>query len=232
MAKALEQLRPDVASRIPEGLRVRLAAASGGFEGAALEAAELAERTKVAAWVALLLAAALGAAAVWTGRRAGVLWLGVAGFVWGGLAAIACALGPQLFEGVVRAMLHTWLDRLAVWCLAVCAIGAITALTAASVLRPVGIVPWLVEQARTRRTARPFALIALGVALILWPRAVLALAGGAARAGGRGELLGRVPQHERNAPAHQAAGRDRRRAGGGGDRGGGARHRRRRRPSP
>ena len=97
-------------------------------------------------------------------------------------------------------MLHSWLDPLAVWCLAVCAIGAITALAAASVLRPVGIVPWLVEQAQTRRTARPFALIVLGLALILWPRAVLALAGGLLVLAGAGELLGRVPQHERDVP--------------------------------
>src|SRR4051794_33969025 len=101
LAEALDHVRPDLAGRIPAGLRVRLGGASGTLDRTALRAADVAQAVRRGALLALLAAAglAVGAVLVSPSRRAGVRRLGVAVAAFAGLAALAAELAPRLAAG-------------------------------------------------------------------------------------------------------------------------------------
>ena len=212
LAKALEHLRPDLASRIPAGparaarRRVRRVA------GAALEAAERAARSDNRGLGGAAARGGAGPRPSRTRRAGPACWARGGGLVSGGLAAVGWSSARGGSTAAARAMLaHLARPARGVVPGAVRALGAIAALTAA-----VGAAPGrhraagCAEQARTpgRTARRPFAAIALGLALILWPRAVLALAGRAARTGGRRRVARPRAAARAQRAAHQTPGRD------------------------
>jgi hypothetical protein len=179
LAEALQRIRPDLAERLPEDLPVRLGAASG----AALELAELVERVRALAALALLAAALLAAGALWASpsRRAGATRLGLCVAVAGGGLLVAVTLAPRVLAGGAagRAALGVWLDPLRVWAAVVCGAGLVVVLAASG--RPVSVLPVLRRAGRAAsaprwRVPRAVAAVLLGGALIAWPLAVLEIA--------------------------------------------------------
>ena len=126
-----------------------------------MQAAAFAERVRVTAVVGLVAFVLLAGLAVWRGRRAAVLRLGVAVAVVAGVAAaLALALPRVLFEDAAAdAVLATWLHPLAAWLGAAAGAGAIAALAAAAILRPVTLLPRLWATA-PRRPPSPAAVTA------------------------------------------------------------------------
>lgn len=198
LVEALRHLRPDLAERLPDDLAVRLGAASG----AALELAELAQRVRILAVIALVVGVLLALAALWLSpsRRVGATRLGMCVVVAGGVLLVTASVVPPLAGGSAagRAALAVWLDPLRVWAAAVCGAGLVVTFATSSAARPVTVLPVLRRAARAAReprwrTPRDVAAIALGGALIAWPLAVVRIA--AVSAGlvlvvaGVGELL-------------------------------------------
>ncbi len=193
LAEALRHLRPDLARSIPAGLPVRFSAAASDAETAAVRAAALAERVRVIAVVGLVGFALLAAIAFALWRRAALIPLGVAVAGAAGVTALAAVLAPRVVtdDAALRVVLETWLDPLAAWCGVVAGFGTVIALAAASILRPVELLPWLWgrEPAASRVAGHPpawlvrtpvwlraVATIAVGAVLVLEPEAVLRLA--------------------------------------------------------
>ena len=157
-----------------------------------LRIAEHADRARPAKWIALAagLVLALAALAVTDSRRASVLRLGVACAVVGVAVALAAAVAPALLadsvgpadRAAVRAALGVWLVPVTAWALAAAVAGVVVALAAAAVVRPIPVMAllrraWSVVATPPRnqpqRVLRAVAVIAVGVAMVLWPRAVL-----------------------------------------------------------
>jgi hypothetical protein len=195
LAAAVRRLRPDAAARIPEAATVRVARIQGGVQGFMLSVAEASERAR-AAWpiaLAVGLALVLAALVVSESRRAALLRLGAAASGAGGLVALGAALAPGLVADQVgganadagRAVAGVWLDPIVPWALAVAVVGALVALAAASVVRPVD---WraLARRGRSAVTASPrnageravriLVVLAAGAAMVAWPRIVLTVA--------------------------------------------------------
>jgi hypothetical protein len=85
----------------------------------------------------------------------------------------------------VRAALGVWLHPITAWALAAAVAGVVVALAAASLVRPIPVMAllrrgWSVITApprnRRQRVLRAVAVIAVGVAMLVWPRAVLGAA--------------------------------------------------------
>ena len=102
-----------------------------------------------------VLALLLAGGAVFTApsRRDGILRVGSAVAGVAGVTALLATFAPVLlFENAgARGVLATWLDPLAVWCWALFGAGLVVASAAASILRPVLLVPLL----RRAGDARP-----------------------------------------------------------------------------
>ena len=185
-------MRPSAADQLPVRAVVRVAKVKGGVDGFMLALAERADQAGEARWIAFALAAvfALGALLVTDSRRASLLRLGVALAIVGALVALACVVLPGLVAGgvgaldrdAVEAAVGLWLDPAIAWALAAAVAGLVVALAAASVVRPVPVVA-LVRRARaavvaaprnrTEQVLRLIVAIALGGAMVLWPRTVL-----------------------------------------------------------
>ena len=180
VAEALARLRPDLARSIPADLQVRISVAASDAETAAVEIAAFADRVRRTAVLGLAAFALLAGLLVVRGRRAAVLRLGVAIAVVSGAVAVLALLTPRvLFEdAAARAVLATWMDPLAAWCGAVAGAGAIAALAAAAILRPLTIAPrtWFRRFDHVPPWVRAVGAIALGAALLIEPLAVLELA--------------------------------------------------------
>jgi hypothetical protein len=186
--EALAHVRPDLERRIPDALQVRIATAAGDWESAVAQTLDFAERIRIMGPIALVLALllAIGAVMLDRSRRDGVFRVGVAVAVVAGLMAVLATVAPPTVtaDPGLRAVLETWLDPLAVWCWAAAGAGAIVALAAAALLRPVLVVP-LVRRGWTgvirtpdgpwRRGLRAVLAIVVGVALIVDPLTVLEL---------------------------------------------------------
>ncbi|HET6548054.1 MAG TPA: hypothetical protein VFG79_06360 [Solirubrobacter sp.] len=225
VAQAAERFSPGVAARIPQGLQARVT----GVRGAALEVAELAERVRRGAWLALALGVLAATAVVLLSRsrRAGMLRLAAAIAVAAALVGAAAALAPRLAatgvpaadRAALRALLGAWLDPLAWMALAASAAGAVVALAAASLLRPVEPATlarraWAMVATPPRRPAwrvvRAVAAGALGLAMVIWPTTFAAVA---VVVVGALLFLAAVAELLRMAtPAERAARRGRRRA--------------------
>jgi hypothetical protein len=157
-----------------------------------LSLAERADGARIAKWMAFLaaLVLAVGAIVLTDSRRASMLRLGLAVALLGGLVALASALvaglaaesvGPS-FRDAVRAAAGVWLDPLVACGLAGCGIGLVVALAAAAVLRPVSVAA-MVRRLRSAAAAPPrnrlerllrvAVAIAVGGAMVAWPRTVL-----------------------------------------------------------
>jgi hypothetical protein len=192
IADVVQRLRPGVADRMPTRVITGVARIKGGVHGFMLRLAEHADRARAARWIALAAALlfALGALVVTDSRRASVLRLGLACAVVGVIIALAAALAPALVtQGVgpadreaVRAALAVWLDPVTAWALAGAVAGLVVALAAAAVVRPVPVMGLLgrarsavVAPPRNRleRVLRVVAAMAVGAAMVIWPRAVL-----------------------------------------------------------
>ncbi len=129
-----------------------------------------------------------------------------------GLAALLATFAAPVLtaDAGAQAVLETWLDPLAVWCWALFGAGLVVASAAASILRPLVLLPLLrragdaVVHPPDRpwpRAARAVAAIALGVVAIADPLTVLEV--GVVSAG----LLLVVAGDERAAAARGRAGR-------------------------
>jgi hypothetical protein len=182
LAEALRHVRPDLAAQVPESVRLRLGGLHGGAASAGLRAAEIAQDVRAAALLSLLAALLLAAGAIAASgpdRRAAVTRLGVCVAAAGALSLAAATLAPGALAATDagRVALHEWFDPLAQWCAALTAAGAIAALAAGSAARPVDVLALLRRLAATLRgsRARPLLAIASGVALILWPAALVEL---------------------------------------------------------
>jgi hypothetical protein len=201
--EAIGHLRPELASRIPVSLRIGL---SGTAERATVDALDVAERVRRLALISLVAALLLALAAVFVapGRRDAVVRLGFAIAAVAGLTGLAATFTPYVLttNAAARAVAATWLDPLAVWCWALFGCGLVLALAAASILRPVVLVPLLRQVGeRVRRTperpwpraARAVAAIAIGALAIVAPLTIvriLVVSGGLLLVvAGTGELL-------------------------------------------
>jgi hypothetical protein len=192
VAAGVRRLRPDAAGRIPLGLRTQVARVRGGVDGALLALAERADRARAVMWLAFAAAAllALGAVVLAGSARESALRLGVALSIVGAVVALGSALVPGVVaSGVggldgdaVRAAVRIWSDPITDWALAACVVGLLTALAAASVLRPVAVGPiarrgWAAATAPPRtgaqRAARTAVVFCLGAAMVARPGAVL-----------------------------------------------------------
>jgi hypothetical protein len=192
VADVVQRLAPQAADRMPTRVITRVARVKGGVHGFMLRLAERADRARPAKWIAVAFALvlALGALLVTDSRRASVLRLGVACAAAGVVVAVAAALAPALLadsvgpadRAAVRAVLGVWLDPVTAWALAAAFAGVVVALAAAAVVRPIPVMAllrraWSVLAApprnRLERVLRAVAAIAVGVAMLLWPRAVL-----------------------------------------------------------
>ncbi|WP_028065514.1 hypothetical protein [Solirubrobacter soli] len=180
--EAIGHLRPDLATRVPYNVRIAL---TGAAERATVDALDVAERIRVLALVSLLAAVLLGAAAILVAprRREAVIHVGAAIAAVAGVAALAATLGPRaLGDDALRAVAETWLDPLAAWLWGLFGCGLVIALAAGSVLQPVVVLPSLRRAAdavvRTPerpwlRVVRAVAAIALGIAAVVEPLALL-----------------------------------------------------------
>jgi hypothetical protein len=181
--EAIHHLRPDLAGRLPSGVDVTL---SGATAQATVDALEVAERVRRLAVVSLAagLLLALGAVLAGGTTRAGVVRVGCAVAVVAGLAALPATFAAPVLtaDAGAQAILETWLDPLAVWCWALFGAGLVVASAAASILRPLVLLPPLrragdaVVHPPDRpwpRAARAVAAIALGVPAIADPLTVL-----------------------------------------------------------
>ena len=192
VADVVQRLAPRAADLMPTRVITRVARIHGGAHGFMLRIAEHADRARPAKWIALAaaLVLALAALVVTDSRRASVLRLGVASAVVGVSVALAAALAPALLaDGVgpadraaVRAALRVWLDPVTAWALAAAFAGVVIALAAAAVVRPIPVMALLRRawsavatppRNRLERALRAVAVIAAGVAMVVWPRAVL-----------------------------------------------------------
>jgi hypothetical protein len=195
VADAIRRLRPQAARSVPVRAVTRVARIKGGVDGVMLRLAERADGARRAKWIAFALALvlAVGALVVTDTRRAAVGRLGVAIACVGGVVALAAALGPALAaDGVgsadraaVRAAIGVWLDPLTAWGLAACVVGAVVALAAAAVVRPIPVAAVLRRvravvtappRTSVERALRLAVALAVGAAMVLWPRAVLGAA--------------------------------------------------------
>ena len=192
VADVVQRLAPQAADRMPTRVIARVARIHGGVHGFMLRIAEQADRARPAKWIALAaaLVLALAALVVTDSRRASALRLGVACAVVGVAVGLAAALAPALLadsvgpadRAAVRAALGVWLDPLTAWALAAAFAGVVVGLAAAAVVRPIPVMA-LVRRAwsglatpprnQLERALRAVAVIAVGVAMVLWPRAVL-----------------------------------------------------------
>jgi hypothetical protein len=236
VADVVRRVRPSAADRFPVRAVVRVARVKGGVDGFLLGLAERADQAREARWIAFAFAAAfaLGALLITDSRRASVLRLGVAVAIVGALVAGACALAPSLVEGsvgrldrdAVAAAVGVWLDPLIAWALAGAAAGVVVALAAASVVRPVPVVALARRvravvvappRSRSERVVRLAIAVAVGAAMVLWPRTVLSVvivaAGALILAAATAELLALAAGPPRSAPR-----RERRRLSGRGAR--------------
>jgi hypothetical protein len=199
VAEAAGHISPDVARRLPEDFEAKLASVRGGFDGAALHAAERADAVRRLWPLALLAAALLATAAVALSRprRTGVIRVGAALAVVAALLALATVVAPRLAatrappadRDAVRAIAAVWLAPLRDWSLAVTLAGAVVALAAASLIRPVAPAPLLRRAWRgvattpakpALRALRGAAAVALGAVIIRWPSTAAAVAAVAA----------------------------------------------------
>ena len=191
-ADVVERLAPRTADRMPTRVITRVARIHGGIHGFMLRIAEHADRARPAKWIALAaaLVLALIALVVTDSRRASVLRLGVAYAGVGAALAVAAALAPALLadsvgpadRAAVRAALGVWLDPVTAWAPAAAFAGVVVALAAAAIVRPIPVMTLLRRawslaatppRNRLERALRALAVIAVGVAMVLWPRAVL-----------------------------------------------------------
>jgi hypothetical protein len=183
LSEALDHLRPDLAKRVPAGLHV---AVSGTAERAAVRSLDAAERVRLLALVSLVAGLLLAVAAAFVGprRRDGAVRVGAAVTVAAGLTALAATFAPRVLteNAAARAVAATWLDPLALWCWSLAGAGLVVALAAASILRPVVLVPVLRRAGETAvraparpwpRAARAVAAIAVGLLAIFEPLTVL-----------------------------------------------------------
>ncbi|HEX4691913.1 MAG TPA: hypothetical protein VH276_14565 [Solirubrobacteraceae bacterium] len=230
VSEAASHLSPDLAKRLPDDFDARLASVRGGFDGAALRVTERADTVRRLWPLTLLAAALLAAAAIALSRprRAGVIRVGAALAAVAALLALATLVVPRLAatrappadRDAVRAIAAVWLEPLRDWSLALGLAAAVVAIAAASVVRPVSPAPLLGRawRAAATRPARPalravrgVAMVALGVAVVLWPGtavAVVAVAAGALLVlAGAAELMALAARP----PAAAAAPRARRR---------------------
>ena len=195
VADAVRTLRPDAARRVPTGMVTTVARVHGGIDGALLALAERADRTRRAGTLAFgaALVLALVALLVTDSRRASAFRLGTAAAIVGGLVALLARGAPPLLAAglgsgdrpAAIAAAGVWLDPVRAWALAGAAAGAVVALAAASVVRPIPVAAVL-RRARAAVTARPrtglerglrlAAAIAAGTAMVAWPRTVLTAA--------------------------------------------------------
>ena len=192
VADVVQRLAPQAADRMPTRVITRVARIHGGVHGFMLRVAEHADRARPAKWIALAvgLVLALAALLVTDSRRASVLRLGVACAAVGVAVALAAALAPALLadsvgpadRAAVRAALGVWLDPLTAWALAAAFAGVVVGLAAAAVVRPIPVMALLRRgwsavatppRSRLQHVLRTVAVIAVGVAMVLWPRAVL-----------------------------------------------------------
>ena len=192
VADVVQRLAPQAADRMPTRVITRVARIHGGVHGFMLRVAEHADRARPAKWIALAvgLVLALAALVVTDSRRASVLRLGVACAAVGVAVALAAALAPALLadsvgpadRAAVRAALGVWLDPLTAWALAAAFAGVVVALAAAAIVRPIPVMALLRRarsavatppRSRLEHVLRALAVIAVGVAMLLWPRAVL-----------------------------------------------------------
>lgn len=202
LADALDSLRPDLAARIPDTLRVALTDRTSGVP---LDVAQTAEDVQRLEWIALLVAllAAAGALVTTRGTRRDVaLRIGVSVGVAAGLTASAATLAPHVVTGdaAARAVLDVWLEPLAARCWVIFGAALLVTTTAASLWRPP---PLDAVGARARGLAarmppplRAFVAIALGVLALAEPlvvvRALVMGAGAVAVLWGTTELLRQV----------------------------------------
>jgi hypothetical protein len=201
LEEALSQLRPDLARRIPDNLRIRL---DGAAQRATVDALDVAERIRVLTLAALAAALLLAAGAWLAARRDGIVRVGFAVAAVGALSAVAFAVVPHILtaNAGLRALADTWIDPLALWCASLAGCGLVLALATASMLRPIELRPLLRRAAETaahtpergwRRAARALAAVALGIVAIAEPllvaRAVTIAAGALLAILGTSELL-------------------------------------------
>jgi hypothetical protein len=237
VADAVRRVRPEAARSVPVRAITRVARIKGGVDGLMLRLAERADGARRARWIAFALAFVLAAGAVLVtdSRRASVARLGVAIACVGGVVALASSLGPAMAadsvgsadRDAVRAALAVWLDPLTAWSLAACIVGVVIALAAAAVVRPIPVMAVLgrVRAAVTapprnqrERALRAGVAIAIGAAMVLWPRRVLGVLivvlGALVVLAALAELLALAagPAAQGNAPAPHARGSGGRRA--------------------
>jgi hypothetical protein len=183
LSEALDHLRPDLSKRVPAGLHVAL---SGTAEKAAVRSLDAAERVRRLALISLVAGLLLAVAAAFAGppRRDGAVRVGAAVAAVAGVAGLAATFGPNALtaNAAARAVAATWLDPLALWCWALAGAGLVVALAAASILRPVVLVPLLRRAGETAvraparpwpRAARAAVLVAAGLLAIFKPLTVL-----------------------------------------------------------
>jgi hypothetical protein len=192
VADLVQRLAPQAADRMPTRVITRVARIHGGVHGFMLRVAEHADRARPAKWIALAvgLALALAALVVTDSRRASVLRLGVACAAVGVAVALAASVAPSLLadsvgpadRAAVRAALGVWLDPLTAWALAAAFAGVVVGLAAAAVVRPIPVMALLRRawsavatppRSRLQHVLHAVAVIAVGAAMLLWPRAVL-----------------------------------------------------------
>jgi hypothetical protein len=192
VADVVRRLRPGAADRLPTRVITRVARVKGGIHGFMLRLAERAdgagEARAIAFAAALLLA--LGALVVTDSRRASVLRLGLALAGVGVVVALASALAPGEIAGsagsadrdAVHAAVAVWLDPVTAWAVAASVVGIVVALAAAAIVRPIPVTALLRRAGsavaapprnRLERVLRAGVAIAVGAAMVLWPRGVL-----------------------------------------------------------
>jgi hypothetical protein len=192
VADVVRRLRPGAADRLPTRVITRVARVKGGIHGFMLRLAERAdgagEARAIAFAAALLLA--LGALVVTDSRRASVVRLGLALAAVGVVVALASALAPGEIAGsvasadrdAVHAAVAVWLDPVTAWAVAASVVGIVVALAAAAIVRPIPVMALLRRTGsavaapprnRLERVLRAGVAIAVGAAMVLWPRGVL-----------------------------------------------------------
>jgi hypothetical protein len=192
VADVVRRLAPGAADRLPTRVITRVARVKGGIHGFMLRLAERADgagEARAIAFAASLLLA-LGALVVTDSRRASVLRLGLALAGAGGIVALASALAPAEIAGsvgsadrdAVHAAVAVWLDPVTAWAVAASVVGIVLALAAAAIVRPIPVVALLRRagsavaappRSPLERVLRAGVAIAVGAAMVLWPRGVL-----------------------------------------------------------